>query len=106
MIMETNINIEDLKRDIAEQEQLALNCVKEANNMFYCIIISVILFIYTLIISKFIFSGIFLVIGFLCIRRYNKTIGKIEVHNAIQKFLKLLLIQEQTGEDVFKNIVG
>jgi hypothetical protein len=30
----------------------------------------------------------------------------IEVHNAIQSFLRMLLIQEQTGEDVFKNIVA
>jgi hypothetical protein len=103
--MESNINIEEIKRDIQEQEEFTLKYVKEANNMFYLIIISVILFIYNLIVLNFIISSAFFVIGFLCLRRYNKTIGMIEIHTAIQKFLKMLLIKEQTGEDNFKNII-
>jgi hypothetical protein len=104
--MESNINIEEIKRDIQEQEEFTLKYIKEANNMFYLIIVSVILFVYNLIVLNFIISSAFFVIGFLCLRRYNKSIGMIEVHNAIQSFLRMLLIQEQTGEDVFKNIVG
>lgn len=101
-----SINIEELKRDIAEHEDIALNYIKEANNMFYFAVICVILFIFNLITANFIIASAIFVVGFLCVRRYNKLVGMIEVHNAIHKFLKLLLIQEQTGEDVFKNILG
>ena len=33
--MELKINIEELKRDIAEQEEMSLKCLKEANSIFY-----------------------------------------------------------------------
>jgi hypothetical protein len=104
--MELKINIEELKRDIAEQEEMALKYLKEANNIFYFAVICVIMFIYSLVIANFIVASAFFVVGFLSVRRYNKLVGMIEVHNAIQSFLRMLLIQEQTGEDVFKNIVG
>lgn len=103
--MEYNVNIEDLKKDIAEQEELTLKCKKEANVVFYLVIVSLIMMVYNLFLSSFIIAGAFLVIGFLCIRRYNKMIGLIEIHTAIQKFLKMLLLKEQTGEDNFKNII-
>jgi capsule polysaccharide export protein KpsE/RkpR len=104
--MELKINIEELKRDIAEQEEMALKCLKEANNIFYFAVICVIMFIYSLIIANLVVASAFFVVGFLSVRRYNKLVGMIEVHNAIQSFLRMLLIQEQTGEDVFKNIVA
>lgn len=105
MAKEININIEDLKKDIQEQENLRQEFIEKANNMFYLVIISVCLFIYTLIVSKYILSISFFFIGFFCLRQYNKAVSMAEVHTGIMKFLKLLLIQEQTGQDVFKSIV-
>lgn len=105
MITDSKINIEDLKKDIQEQEELRQKFVKEANNMFYIIVVCICLMIYSLIIHKYILASSFFLIGFMCLRKYNKAIGLVEVHTGIMKFLKLLLIQEQTGEDVFKGIV-
>jgi hypothetical protein len=106
MNTESKINIDDLKRDIEEQEGLSQKFINEANNMYYLVVVSICLFIYSLVIGNYILSISFFLIGFMCLRRYNKCIGMAEVHNGIMKFLKMLLIQEQTGEDVFKNIVG
>lgn len=106
MAKEININLEDLKKDIQEQENLRQEFIEKANNMFYLIIVSICLFIYALIVSKYLLSICFFFIGFICLRQYNKAVSMAEVHTGIMKFLKLLLIQEQTGEDVLKNIVG
>jgi len=106
MNTESKINIDDLKRDIEEQEGLSQKFISEANNMYYLVIVSTCLFIYSLVIGNYILSASFFLIGFMCLRRYNKCIGMAEVHNGIMKFLKVLLIQEQTGEDVFKNIIN
>lgn len=99
------IDIESLKNDIIEQEMLMNKYIKEANNMFYLIIVSTICSICFLLLSKFIFSAIFFILGFLCLRRYNKSIGMAEIHNGLRKFLKMILLQEQTGEDVIRKLL-
>lgn len=104
--MSTNIDIEQLKKDIEHHESLKVRFIKESNYMIYFVIVLTILSIFGLFMSKFLLSGSFFIFAFLSFRRYNILIGKAEIHTSIMKFLKTLLIQEQTGEDVFKNIVG
>lgn len=99
------IDIEALKKDIIEQEILMNKCIKEANNMFYLMILSALFSICFLLMSKFIISGCFFILGFLCLRKYNYSTGMAQVHNGLRKFLKMLLVYEQTGEDVFKHII-
>jgi len=105
MNTESKINLDDLKRDIEEQETLRMKFIKEANNCYYLVIVCVCLFLYFLVIGSYIVAASAFILGFMCLRRYNQCIGIAEVHTGIMKFLKMLLIQEQTGEDVFKNIV-
>lgn len=106
MEKKAQIDIGELKNDIEHHTNLKSRFVKESNYMLFLISISIICFVYGLCVSKFIFSSLILIVGFLCIRRYNICIDKAEVHSGIIRFLKALLVQEQTGEDVFKKIVG
>lgn len=100
------IDIEQLRKDIYQEELNVQNYLNESNNMKYLIFISVICMIFFLFMSKFITASIFFVIGFMCLRKYNRAIGMAEIHNGVRKFLQMILIQEQTGEDVFKKILS
>lgn len=99
------IDINQLKKDIEHHQNLRSRFIKESNHMLFFIAISLICIIYGLFASKFIFAFCLFIFAFLCVRRYNVCIDKAEVHTGIMKFLKALLIEEQTGEEVFKNIV-
>lgn len=100
-----HVNIADIKKDIEEQEHFIKISKKKSEAYLLMCIIAFAIFICSIFIFKIMISLGFFIIGFLCIRGYNKTIGQLEVHTSIQKFLQMLLIQEQTGQDVFKSII-
>lgn len=101
----TPVSIETLRKDINEQEELMNKFINKANKIFPLIIISVLLAIFSLIYSKFLLSSCFFIFAFIMVRMYNQSKGMAEVHNGLRKFLKMLLIQEQTGEDQFSKII-
>jgi hypothetical protein len=54
--------------------------------------------IFLFIIGNTISGYIGLVLAFLCLRKYNRSVGMAEVYNAVTRFLKFTLHQEITGE--------
>lgn len=101
----TPVSIETLKNDIIKQEELMNKFINKANKIFPLIIISVLFAIFSLFFSKYLLSSCFFVFAFFLLRMYNQSIGMAEVHNGLRKFLKMLLIQEQTGEDQFSRLI-
>lgn len=92
------LSIQDLRREISENESLVENYLVTAENMKWFAIIagafSIIFFI-----NESVFSGIVgLVLCFLCVRKYNRSMGMAEIHNGITKFLKFMLHHEITGD--------
>ena len=101
----TPLTVETLKKDIIEQEELMNKFINKAKKIFSLMIITGLFALFLLMSSKFIFSGCFFILALLLLRMYNQSISMAEVHNGLRKFLKMLLIQEQTGEDQFARIV-
>jgi hypothetical protein len=101
-----NVNIDNIKKDIAEQEHFINMSKKKSEAYLALCITSFLTFICSVFFSHLLICIGFFTISFLCLRGYNKSIGQLEVHMSIKKFLKMVLIQEQTGEDVFKSIVS
>ena len=90
-------DIESLREEINQNEQIIQNYLKTARNMkWMCIgttILSVILFIAGSTLS----GSLGLIIAFFCLRKYNRSIGMSEVYSGVTKFLRMSYKQRLTG---------
>jgi len=97
--MELNIDIEDLKREVAQHEGLIQKYAQKARTVFFFLVVGLLFSLYSLFVSQPIISLSFFIMSLILLREYNKTKSLEEVHIAIQKFLKLVLFKEQIGDD-------
>jgi hypothetical protein len=95
---ENSYDVISLRNEITENEEIIDNYLKTAQNMKW-------LGMGTLLLSVFFFfagsilSGIGgLVLAFLCLRKYNQSMGMAEVYFGVTKFLKYMLEREITGD--------
>ena len=91
-------SISSLKEEISANEQIIDSYLKKARNMKWMAIGAVSLSLVFLIVGNTfsVFASLFL--GFLCVRKYNKSIGMAEVYFGVTKFLKFMLQREVTGD--------
>ena len=101
--METENNdmdysISSLKEEIDANEQLIDGYLKTAENMKWMAIGAVSLSLFFFIIGSVASGFIGTFLGFLCVRKYNKSIGMAEVYFGVTKYLKFVLQREITGD--------
>lgn len=91
-------DVVSLRKEIEKNEGIILNYLQTAHNMkfmgFGALLFSIFLFIIGSVLSGF----IGLVLAFLCLRKYNRSIGMAEIYNGATKFLKFMLHREITGD--------
>lgn len=92
-----DLNISFLEQEINANEYIIDNYLKLARNMKWMALgttcLSLFLFLFGSVLSGII--GLFL--AFMCVRKYNKSIGMAEVYFGVTKFLKFILQSEITG---------
>lgn len=95
---QTSCDINSLREEINQNEQIIQNYLKTAYNMKWMAIgtvaLSVVLFLLGSTLSGF--GG--LVLAFICLRKYNRSRGMAEVYFGVTKFLKYMLQREITGD--------
>lgn len=91
-------DVASLRNEITQNEEIIDNYLKTAQNMKW-------MGMGTLLLSVFFFfagsmlSGIGgLILAFLCLRKYNQSMGMAEVYFGVTKFLKYMLQREITGD--------
>lgn len=92
-------DVMSLREEISQNEQIILDYLNTARNMKSMAIFSTILALVFFVYGSYYTGGGALFLGFLCIRKYNKSIGMAEVYNGVTKYLKLVLQREVTGDD-------
>lgn len=91
-------DIASLREEINQNELIIENYLKTANNMKHMAIGSVLLSIFFFTIGSHVSGFLGLFLGFLCVRKYNRSVGMAEVYNGVTKFLKFMLRREVTGD--------
>lgn len=93
------LSIQDLRREISENESLVEDYLVTAQNMKWLAIGAGILSVIFFFIGS-VFSGITaFVLCFMCVRKYNRSRGMAQIHFGITRFLKFMLHREITGDD-------
>lgn len=98
---ENQINYDDansLKVEIELNEVIIDKYLKTAQNMKMIGIPTVLLAVFLFMKSGMLLGFTCLFMAFLCLRKYNQSIGMAEVYYGVTKFLKMMYQREVTGD--------
>lgn len=94
----TTYSLSSLKNEITENEEIIDNYLKTAQNMKWMGMGTLLLSVFFFFVGSML-SGIGgLALAFLCLRKYNQSMGMAEVYFGVTKFLKYMLQREITGD--------
>lgn len=91
-------DITSLREEIDQNEQIIDNYIRTANNMKWMGIGAVILSVFFFFAGSMLSSIGGLLLAFMCLRKYNRSIGMAEVYFGVTKYLKFVLQREITGD--------
>lgn len=95
---ENVIDVVALRSEIEQNEEIIVNYLRTANNMKWLGTSTFFVAILFFIAGGTLSGSLCLFLSFLCLRKYNRSIGMAEIHNAVTKFLKFVLHREITGD--------
>lgn len=98
---ENNVKCEDtdsIRREIAQNEIIIQDYLKTARNMKVIGTLTFMVAVLFFFLANVISGSICLVMAFICLRKYNRSVGMAEVYSGITKFLKLMYRKEVSGD--------
>lgn len=91
-------DIDSLKREITENEKIINDYLTTARNMKWMAIATACVSVAFLLAGSIVSGIAGLVLSFICVRKYNRSLGMAEVYFGVTKFLKYILQREITGD--------